>query len=260
MTLVAILFSNCGTSSSGPSSRACGGLLSSGALSLSFSPEGNWLTAAQNTAWGFQYGSVDGTLGALALGNGGFKFFMAAAPIGSSTGTLCGPTGSNGTYGGIEGSYTMNGTLSAVNPSGSNASNCTPVITKGSFGGVPSGTEPNGYVFDRDYGGGGPVNITDGTTSGVLHVYHGEYHSGANFYAALGMAVSTDGGNTFQKLGEIIQPYLTQTQIFEFPQTVKILSGGDDRRRMPMETPFQLRQSRGALKRIFTFFILTMIT
>ena len=60
-----------------------------------------------------------------------------------------------------------------------------------------------------------PVTSSSGQ-AGVLHIYHGEFHGGvcANgpcTYASLGMALSKDGGATFQKLGEIVQPYATRS-------------------------------------------------
>ena len=69
--------------------------------------------------------------------------------------------------------------------------------------------------------GGGPVLAVTSSSgqAGVLHVYHGEFHGGVCAtgpctYASLGMALSRDGGATFQKLGEIVQPYATRsTQI-----------------------------------------------
>jgi len=222
-----LCFQNCGSPTSinttlgtPVAQNSCEGIstIGSPSISLSLGSEQIWQTYAQNVAWGYQYGPVDGTLGVLSLGNGNYKFYMSAQPFSPASGTYCGPSGSNGAFAGVTGTYNITGNLNGPVPTGTNASNCTPVVTKGSFAGNPSGAEPNGYVFDRDYAGGGPViNITDGTHSGVLHVYHGEYHSGANFYAALGMAVSTDSGNTFKKLGEIIQPYPAQAAIFTVP-------------------------------------------
>ena len=83
------------------------------------------------------------------------------------------------------------------------------------------GGDPNGYTFDINYAGGGPVLPVTSSSgqAGVLHVYHGEFHggvcgTGTCTYASLGMALSKDGGATFQKLGEIVQPYATRsTQI-----------------------------------------------
>jgi hypothetical protein len=62
------------------------------------------------------------------------------------------------------------------------------------------------------------VTSSNGQT-GILHIYHGEWHGGTCaalgkcFYASLGMAVSFDGGATFSKLGEIVQPYVTRSDI-----------------------------------------------
>jgi hypothetical protein len=65
--------------------------------------------------------------------------------------------------------------------------------------------------FDRNYAGGGPtyrITAADGQVA-LLQVYHGENHyrgTGLPFYASLGMAISRDGGRTFRRIGEFIQP------------------------------------------------------
>src|SRR5579872_1940040 len=59
-------------------------------LSMNVNAETTWLADSQSQAWGFQYGPVDGTLGVLGQSGGSAKFFMAARPYGSSTGTFCG--------------------------------------------------------------------------------------------------------------------------------------------------------------------------
>ena len=83
---------------------------------------------------------------------------------------------------------------------------------------IRPGGDPNGYTFDINYAGGGPVLAMTSPTgqAGVLHVYHGEFHggtcgTGTCTYASLGMSLSKDGGATFQKLGEIVQPYVTRS-------------------------------------------------
>lgn len=71
--------------------------------------------------------------------------------------------------------------------------------------------EPSGRPgdFDGDYVGGGPVYY-DSDSDQLLLFYHGEYHqspwSGEAYYSAIGMAVSADLGETFERLGEIIRP------------------------------------------------------
>ena len=151
------------------------------------------LTVAQRTSLGFKNGPPDGTLGVL-LRNGTYSFYGAA--LGSS--------GCSGTPN-VEGTYRLGGTLTAIAaPYG-----CTALIQ--------AGGDPNGYTFDVNYAGGGPVLPVTSSTgqAGVLHVYHGEFHGGTCAmgtctYASLGMALSKDGGATFQKLGEIVQPYATR--------------------------------------------------
>ncbi len=155
------------------------------------------LAAAQRTAFGFLYGPPDGTVGVL-LNNGMYSFFMAAR-----SSTACAATPST------QGTYRLGGSLDGfTEPYG-----CTAQLT--------TGNDPNGYTFDQNYAGGGPVLPVTGAggAAGVLHVYHGEVHggscstSGFCTYSSLGMAVSKDGGATFNKLGEIVQPYLTRPAV-----------------------------------------------
>ena len=149
------------------------------------------LTAAQRTALNFQYGPPDGTLGVL-LANGTYPFFGAAR---SSSGCTSTPL--------TQGSYRFGGSLAALSaPYG-----CRALVTPSSTG------DPNSYTFDQDYAGGGPVLavVSAAGAPGILHIYHGEAHggtcgtSGHCTYASLGMAISTDGGATFSKLGEVVQ-------------------------------------------------------
>ncbi len=72
---------------------------------------------------------------------------------------------------------------------------------------LTSGTNaPGPDDFDRDYAGGGSVI----RRPDALHAfYYGEFHWDAavplNFYGSNGYAVSTDGGLTWQKRGEIVR-------------------------------------------------------
>ena len=155
------------------------------------------LTVAQRTSLGFKDGPPDGTLGVL-LNNGTYSFYGAALSASSCSGTP-----------GVQGTYRLGGSLTAITA----LYGCTALIQPGG--------DPNGYTFDINYAGGGPVlPVTSASgQAGVLHVYHGEFHggtcgTGTCTYASLGMAISKDGGASFQKLGEIVQPYATRnTQI-----------------------------------------------
>ncbi len=78
---------------------------------------------------------------------------------------------------------------------------------------------PDGSDFDRDYSGGGPTyKISNGPGQvALLQVYHGEYHFKAQdgvkrYYSGLGLAISYNGGKTFQKLGQIVQGAMTLAQ------------------------------------------------
>ena len=166
-------------------------------FTLQLQPPSPVLTFAQRTSLAFKDGPPDGTLGVL-LNNGTYSFYGAALSSTSCSGTP-----------GVEGTYRLGGSLTAITaPYG-----CTALIQPGG--------DPNGYTFDVNYAGGGPVLAVTSSTgqAGVLHVYHGEFHGGVCTngpctYASLGMALSKDGGATFQKLGEIVQPYATRsTQI-----------------------------------------------
>ncbi len=154
------------------------------------------LTQTQRSALGFQYGPPDGAIGVL-LNGGTYSFFMSAASSSACAGT---PS--------VQGTYRLGGSLTAITA----PYPCSAEIT-------PKG-DPNGYTFDQNYAGGGavlPVTSTNGTP-GVLHIYHGETWggtcgTGVCYYVSLGLALSQDGGATFAKLGEIVQPYLTRSQV-----------------------------------------------
>ena len=81
---------------------------------------------------------------------------------------------------------------------------------------------PDGSDFDRDYAGGGPTylfNLGTGRGPVFLQIYHGEYHllpnKGLPGYGASGMAISYDGGDTFEKIGQIVSPHLSRTGFFD---------------------------------------------
>ena len=178
-------------------------------FSLQLGQENPLLTTAQRASFGLQYGPPDGTLGVL-LSSGTYMFFAAARSSSTCTGTPL-----------IQGTYRLGGTLTGVTaPYG-----CTALIQPGG--------DPNGYTFDRDYAGGGPVLPLSNTTGqpAILHIYHGEWHGGtcANasvcFYASLGMALSRDGGSTFTKLGEIVQPNVSRTSAIASSKNLDVGGG-----------------------------------
>ncbi len=184
---------------------ALAALLTGGAIianaadfSIQLGPETGVLTLVDREALGFAFGPPDGYLGVQRQGNA-YTFFVPA-----KSGANCStPT--------IQGTYRLGGDLTHL----TDAYGCSVSLTDGAEGNV----EPNGYTFDRDYSGGGPVaEISLGGQPAILLVYHGEWHPGPTcnsvpwFYGSLGLAVSTDGGTSFQSLGEIIQPYPTRAQ------------------------------------------------
>lgn len=190
--LLALFIGSCSTGGTTPPVQSA-----PATFTLQLQPPSPVLTVAQRTSLGFKDGPPDGTLGVL-LNNGTYSFYGAALSGSSCSGTP-----------GLQGTYRLGGTLAAITaPYG-----CTALIQPGG--------DPNGYTFDVKYAGGGPVLPVTSSSgqAGVLHVYHGEFHggmcgTGTCTYASLGMALSKDGGATFQKLGEIVQPYATRsTQI-----------------------------------------------
>ena len=163
-------------------------------FTLQLQPPSPVLTAPQRAALSFTDGPPDGTLGVL-LNNGTYSFYGSALSSSGCSGTP-----------GVQGTYRLGGSLTVLSaPYG-----CTALIQPGG--------DPNGYTFDVNYAGGGPVLPVTSSSgqAGVLHIYHGEFHGGVCAmgtctYASLGMALSKDGGVTFQKLGEIVQPYATRS-------------------------------------------------
>ena len=160
-------------------------------------------THAQLESYGFAWGPSDGQFGAIPMGGGNYRFY----------GTASSNSGCSGTPN-VSGAFTFTGTLDQV--TGSNG-------CKRLFG---PGSGPSGWVFDRDYAGGGHiVPIQADGKSGLLMPFHAEFHwkntanppsyechVGASasqvpcYYGGIGLAVSTDGGNTFNVVGQIYQP------------------------------------------------------
>ena len=186
--LLPFVFAACNSGGTTPSTTS-----GSGTFTLQLQPPSPVLTVAQRTSLGFKDGPPDGTLGVL-LHNGTYSFYGAAL-----SGSACSGTP------GVQGTYRLGGTLTAITAPYA----CTALLQ--------AGGDPNGYTFDINYAGGGPVLPVTSSSgqAGVLHVYHGEFHggtcgTGTCTYASLGMALSKDGGATFQKLGEIVQAYATR--------------------------------------------------
>jgi hypothetical protein len=177
-------------------------------LSLHLGQENTLLTPDQRTKFGLQYGPPDGTLGVL-LSSGTYTFFSAARSSSTCAGTPL-----------VEGTYRLGGSLTAITA----PYRCRAIIH--------AGGDPNGYTFDRDYSAGGPVlAVSNAGQSGVLHIYHGEWHggtcrnTGVCFYASLGMAISNDGGSTFSKLGEIVQPNVPRSTSIKLGRNLDVGGG-----------------------------------
>jgi hypothetical protein len=154
-------------------------------------------THDQLAGYNFAWGPSDGQFGAIPAGGGRYTFYGAAGSA----------FGCNRTRGPMIGAFAFAGTLDRV----SAGDGC-----KRLFGPSPG---PTGWTFAQNYAGGGPVvRFSGGGKSGWLMVFHGESWwqnpdtpdhkcSGvACFYSSLGLAVSTDGGQSFKVVGEIVQP------------------------------------------------------
>jgi hypothetical protein len=76
--------------------------------------------------------------------------------------------------------------------------------------------------FDRDYAGGGTV-YWDPASSKLIQIYHGEFHFDPTnpeaFYTSLGLAISSDFGRSFKKLGLAIRPELPPTLNAKMPSS-----------------------------------------
>lgn len=186
----------------------------SAATSITVEPGVVVLPLGARTQLGFRFGPVDGVMGGVKESANHYRFFGS----GESLNTAACP----GTPG-VQGVYAFTADLSTSPPGFT--SNCTALLQ-------PSGplieTGIDGS-YDRNYLGGGPtlrVTHPDGRR-GVLLVYHSEiqwYHDGPCasgttlcFYGTLGMAISTDDGATFQKLGLIIQSHMSRATLHTSP-------------------------------------------
>jgi hypothetical protein len=132
------------------------------------------------------------------------------------------------------GSYAFAGTLESLRPS--RQRDGWPANSLSSGRQQPS---PDRSDFDRDYAGGGPtylLQLPDGRGSAddvcahaselqkvvpvrrviLLQIYHGEYHllapQSMPAYGGSGMAISCDGGGTFEKIGQILAPRVSREQ------------------------------------------------
>ncbi len=162
-------------------------------------------TAEQRRDQGFQYGYSDGTLGAVRS-DLQVVFFAS----GRSNARCDGTPDTQGVYR-LFSDASNRSTITAP---------CTAVLRR------QEGSAPDGSAlgaFDRDYLGGGPalrVTSEDGRQTGILLVYHAEFHWGPScgppcFYGTLGLAFSSDEGRTFRKLGEIVQPTISRQEWIE---------------------------------------------
>src|SRR5215467_10257153 len=169
-------------------------------------------TYQQRKRFGFMFGYTDGVMGSVP--NGKNFLYFGSAKTGPCTSQLAGLTPlTQGVYKLVPApgnplSIAQAECRALLKPSGQNpGENITPCTTPV--------TGPFAGPYDRDYLGGGPVmRIRDGQQEGILIIYHSEFqygeprHGKANlFFGTLGMAISIDDGKTFEKLGQIIQPY-----------------------------------------------------
>jgi hypothetical protein len=161
---------------------------------------------AQQELWkfGFVAGPSDGPFGAIPLGQGRYRFLGTAWG-----GAKCPPDARKG------GVFGFTGTLDRV----TNGDGCRILIRKGEG--------PPGWIFNANYSGGGQlIPLEDHGKRIWLMTFRGEYQwknparadglcgGGANpafaggvpcYYSTLGLAVSTDGGNSFKVAGESLQ-------------------------------------------------------
>jgi hypothetical protein len=180
---------------------------------------------------GFKFGYADGVLGAVkGVYNGTSYYFMFGSGF-SGTGTTCNTgTPKLAATPATQGVYTILG--DGTDPTKISTAWCAALLSP-EGGGFDGGT--NG-PYDRNYLGGGPVmRITsaDGTKTGILTVVHTEFQWGPTcasapcFYGTLGMGLSTDEGQSMQRLGQIIQPYPTRPAWIGLPTGPFSLSIGN---------------------------------
>jgi len=155
-------------------------------------------------SYGFSAEPSDGPFGAIPLGQGRYRYLGTAWG-----GNTCSPEARK------EGIFAFTGTLDRV----TGGEGCRPLFGRGD--------RAPGWLFNANYSGGGQVIPLDDHGKRVwLMTFRGEYHwknparadglcgGGANpafaggvpcYYSTLGLAVSTDGGNTFRVAGESVQ-------------------------------------------------------
>lgn len=169
---------------------------------------------------GFQFGYVDGVMGAVKEWRG-YLYFGSA----KSNSTTCKGTPNT------QGVYRL--VPDANEPTKIRTADCNALLMPLNQHG---NLTPRGITgpYDSDYLGGGPaMEISDGSNRMILLTYHAEFQYGKPradksnlFFGTLGLAVSTDGGHSFQKLGQIIQPRSSRKMwIRHFPN--KSLSVGN---------------------------------
>lgn len=172
-------------------------------FTLTFGSPITFATHSELVADGFNYGPSDGAFGGVANGATTYTFYGDA-----ESNAACSGTARN-----LNGSYAFSATLDHV------TGGC-----KRMFG---PGDAPAGWAFANDYAGGGQVaRFSSAGASGLLMVFHSEFHwlnpanppsqkcftSGSTtsvvpcFYSSLGLAISTDNGQTFKIVGQILQP------------------------------------------------------
>lgn len=136
----------------------------------------------------------------------------------------------------LAGTYAFAGTLDSFHPMRRGHAWPTSALTVGRLQPSPEGTD-----FDRDYAGGGPTyrlaqpsggaagdfcsrwppagTATTPRSGPLLQIYHGEIHllppKAMPGYGGSGMAVSCDGGQTFEKIGQILAPHLSRAEFLE---------------------------------------------
>jgi hypothetical protein len=187
---------------SGPGDAEAGPAKDAGTFTLSLSDASVVSTYAQRAALGFRFGYVDGVLGAVNRGDAGYAFFVSGHTV-ADAGACPGTPDTQGSYhiGVAPDVITQNFGCKALIADSENV--------------VPDGglTGP----FDRDYVGGGPVLVLTHAGSRALALfYHAEWHWGPTcngapcFYGTLGLAFSTDDGQSFTKYGEIVQPAVSR--------------------------------------------------